>query len=1265
VELGWVFTGQYEFEQALDSATKALALDGGHVTALALSVTARRLLGRFSEAQAAAREAISQRPDSPALLVELGLVLAARYDDEQALDCYRQALLLDPHQARARLLLITTLRLLRRFNEAEAAAREAISQRPDRPDLLVELGRVFHDQYDFQAAEDCYDQALVLDPRHVDALRWRVRALRLLRRFSEAQAAAREAVSQRPDRPDLLVELGRVGYDQYEFEEALNRCDQALVLDPRHAEALRWRITALRALRRFGAAEAAAREAISRRPDSPDLLVELGLALSGRYEFGPALDCYDQALELDPRQESAQRWRITALRALRRFGAAETAAREAVSQHPDSPDLLVELGRVFDDQYDYEQALDSYRKALELDPGHADAQQWRITALRRLRRFGEAEAAAREALGQRPDSLDLLVELGWAHYDQYEFEQALDCYDQVLALDPGHADALRWRVSALRALRRFSPAETAAREAVSQRPDRPDLLVELGWVFDDQYDYAQALDCYDRALVLDPRHADALRWRVSALRGLRRFGPAETAAGEAISQRPDSPDLLVELGYVFYSQYYYERALDSFNQALVLDPRHADAQLSRVTALGALRRFGEAEAAAREAVSQRPDSPGPQMELGWIFNYLGRFDDALACFTQAQQLDPRNLWASQCRIRALRWLRRSPDAEAAAREALGQRPGHPDLLVELGWVFHDRYDFQAAQDCYAQALSACPRHESAQQWLVAALRGLGRWDAALMEARHGIQALPYATGSLIECGRVLDDRLEFALALSEFDSACRLNPRDPAANLGRSSVLRSVRRYAEAEREISKLVRDMPQERALLAELGWIQHDAQRLTEAGRTFSRLAAESVSDDEEATGLRGLGWVAFAAGDYLHAEDKFRQARTKAPHDLTHQLDLAWALVRQADAGRWTEAEDLCLGILNEYPGNPFAHVCLGVLAFQRKQIPASEYHLKKALEIDPYHGSHTDLGALYVQIGRHDDAVQHLTQAIEQDWYNAQPHVELGNLYLQTGRPQEAILEFQRALAIEPDGTAAALGLAQAFSALGADNDAEAALRRTLQSGQIQRPWQLQVALARLLLIRGDKLQSGGLYAEAYAQAQLAIGAAPDREADPHFIAAIAHYKLGTLATDLRGSTGYRRRALKHLQHCLDRDPGNIEAQRAQQLLEPERAAARTAALGGVVIAGVALSLLSLLWTTFLLNTRVTVVMVTTITPILVGLVAVSVLLPSLVKLKLPGFEADLDSGPSRIPSGPTGDVALGPGKFTVAAGPTGQLARRA
>src|SRR6204780_5508593 len=73
-----------------------------------------------------------------------------------------------------------------------------------------------------------------------------------------------------------------------------------------------------------------------------------------------------------------------------------------------------------------------------------------------------------------PNSSMIRVAIGRVYLNQYRYQQALDLFAEATTSDPGHAKALEWRVAALRALRRFAEAETAARTAIGDWPDRPD-----------------------------------------------------------------------------------------------------------------------------------------------------------------------------------------------------------------------------------------------------------------------------------------------------------------------------------------------------------------------------------------------------------------------------------------------------------------------------------------------------------------------------------------------------------------------------------------------------------------------------------------------------------------------------------------------------------------------------------------------------------------------------------------------------------------------
>jgi tetratricopeptide (TPR) repeat protein len=87
------------------------------------------------------------------------------------------------------------------------------------------------------------------------------------------------------------------------------------------------------------------------------------------------------------------------------------------------------------------EARDAYRRAIELDPTHADA----LTNLGRLLHetgeLGAAEAHYRQALSAVPDHDTAWFNLGIALEDQGKLEDGASAYERALSHDPNNADA--------------------------------------------------------------------------------------------------------------------------------------------------------------------------------------------------------------------------------------------------------------------------------------------------------------------------------------------------------------------------------------------------------------------------------------------------------------------------------------------------------------------------------------------------------------------------------------------------------------------------------------------------------------------------------------------------------------------------------------------------------------------------------------------------------------------------------------------------------
>ncbi len=79
--------------------------------------------------------------------------------------------------------------------------------------------------------------------------------------------------------------------------------------------------------------------------------------------------------------------------------------------------------------------------------------------------------------------------------------------------------------------------------------------------------------------------------------------------------------------------------------------------------------------------------------------------------------------------------------------------------------------------------------------------------------------------------------------------------------------------------------------------------------------------------------------------------------------------------------------------------------------------------KKAIEIDPDFGNpYNDIGAYLIELGRFEEAVPWLKQAIVAKRYEPRhfPHMNLARAYMAMGNVYDALEEIERAVKIAPD-----------------------------------------------------------------------------------------------------------------------------------------------------------------------------------------------------------------------------------------------------
>lgn len=1235
--------------RALDRFTAAVAAAPGEPDAYPWRVAALDDLYRWDDAEEAAAEGVRLFPDDPQVWVALARLHDKRLRRADAIEAARRAVRVGPDDRIAAEWHIGILRFAYRYDEAERAARDAIRRMPQAADLHAELGNLLSDLGRYPEAVNAYADAMAAGGDRAEIPGLRAARLRWLGRYDEAGAVLEAAVERFPNAADPCLSLSDHVFTLGDEAEALRLCEEAVRREPADPEARRELAVTLSAMRRHEEAEAVLRAALAERPDEPRLMLPLAVVVSQLERDEDALALCDRALDVWPQSVGAMQERVDVLVELGRGDDARAAAAAYAGRFPDNVSVAWKHASVLQRQNRDAEALAVFDRAQELDPHSIAVRRGRSAALSYLNRDEEALAAIEESQALRPYDTEFGADRAVRLWELGRHDAALGQLGEVLRVDVHSETQQTRRVDWLRDLGRPTEAEAAARAAIEALPRCESLVVALA--------KAQR----------DRGHADAA---VTTLNdAIERFGPGHLSYFGASLFGP-----LVELGRLEDARALAERITAAC-------PDEENAWAWHVYVLRVSRRYAESERRAREFLARRPSAIDVLGELVGLYVDQDRFDDALERADEALALVPDHwgLWATK--VRLLRFMHRYDDADAVARDGAARYPNSVVFPRELGWTLDWRGRHEEALASFAAALALDPRDVPAERARITMLVRLGRLDDAATAISAAMEVHAESRELLLrDLATVHDAAHRYDAAVRCLDQARELDPYDLSTAVEKANALRSARRPDEAERLLAPILEQHPLNQDVRAALGWTRRDQGRLAEATAAFERLRADAASPTEVALALHGLGWLDLDRRDPERARDRFREALTARPTSDNARQGLAWALVRGDDTAALPEAEELCLAILAQRPHDAESCVCLGVINFRLGRLAQAEYYLKRSLEMDPSNGSHVDLGALYVQLGRYDEAQERLDAALARDWYDLQAHIESGNLLLVRhredgagGAPVAAARHFRQALTIEPSSGAATIGLALAL-AQGGDGGlaaAENVLRRSLRGPCDHPAWQLRLTLARLLIQNGDATQRPEMYEDALTEAQAAIELKPDAP-EPYFVAGVAEYKLGQGGADLPMRTLHRHRARVHLGRYRDLDPTDVEARRVLRLIEQDVRTARRSAYSSLTLAGISTALLVALWAAFLFTDRVTPAMMMTLTPVMIGLVALGLVLPLLIRLKLPGgVEADLAASLSQISSGPPGTpdpsgaaVGLGRGDISVSPGPSGAVGRR-
>ncbi|MGH9312509.1 MAG: tetratricopeptide repeat protein [Vicinamibacterales bacterium] len=497
-------SGHYDRARAslLTALKKNPRVPRAHYYLGTLSVLEEGVL-RLDEAIAEFRQELQLSPADPVTNLRLGMALVEAQRAAEALPALRLAARAEPVPALAFYYLGRSQLALDRTAEALVSLRKALQlvQQPPVDETRAghvhyQLGVALRKTGAFQEAAEHFAEAQRLSERRVE--RSREQLARYLEDTPDPQSpiglgaspltieppAARRELQRR-----ITVALTRVYFNLGIMQAQANRFlraveffEQAALLDPQFPQVQYSLGVAYFNAKQYQKASGPLAGALAARPDDIGTRRMLALSYLNAEVYGKAADL----LRDDPQRESDPSLQYAygvALVRSDRGAEAEAIFTRLLAAHGDHAEMNVVLGQAHAQQGDFEAAVRTLHRALQIKPDVAEANATLGVIYFKQGRLSEAAEALRSELKSRPDDVSARYHLAAVLDLDGRRDEALSLVRSVIRVKPDYADARYLLGKILLAQGDAAAAVEQLEAAARHAPEDANIYYQLGQAY--------------------------------------------------------------------------------------------------------------------------------------------------------------------------------------------------------------------------------------------------------------------------------------------------------------------------------------------------------------------------------------------------------------------------------------------------------------------------------------------------------------------------------------------------------------------------------------------------------------------------------------------------------------------------------------------------------------------------------------------------------------------------------------------------------------
>jgi tetratricopeptide (TPR) repeat protein len=402
------------------------------------------------------------------------------------------------------------------------------------------------------------------------------------------------------------------------------------------------------------------------------------------------------------------------------------------------------------------------------------------------------------------------LDKGLTHHRAGRLAEASACYAVILRLQPAHADALHLSGLIARQQGDLAASERLIAQAIQCRSSVAVFHYNLGYTRELLGKQSEAVECYRRAISLDPQNLAALQRFTGAIGARADLSEAIALYQALLSHAPGLAEAHYDLGRLYHRRNDLSNAIGSYQRAIALQPGTFEFHFNLASALTQSGQFADAAASYRQAILIQPEDAEAHYSLGVVLQKMGdvtlaaqayaralkikpEFPNALSnlgflcaqmddlqtgegLLRRAVALDPGNVNA-HCNLANLLAQRgNTADALETCRAALALDPNHAPTLCNCGALSIDVGDPQAAEELLRRSIALDPGNVSAHCNLASALAKQGKNEGALESSCHALAIDPKHALTLCNLGALLDTMGNAAGAIQCYQLALASHP---------------------------------------------------------------------------------------------------------------------------------------------------------------------------------------------------------------------------------------------------------------------------------------------------------------------------------------------------------------------------------------------------------------------------------------------------------------------------------------------------------